>query len=94
MSDLPRDKTYCNAESSCDQLGISVSGRVGNAQIKAMKKEKVAGTLKLEVKLSSVSWKLSPKFWFDLDATTKLTIERGEKKSEIFEANHSIIQFL
>ena len=61
-------------------VGISVSRVGGSAQIKSMKK--VAGTLKLDQaqfrELESFA-----KFGSDLDASTKLIIERGQKNQEI-----------
>jgi F-type H+-transporting ATPase subunit alpha len=61
-------------------VGISVSRVGGNAQIKAMKK--VAGTLKLD-QAQFRELEAFSKFGSDLDATTKLTIERGRRNQEI-----------
>lgn len=61
-------------------VGISVSRVGGNAQIKSMKK--VAGTLKLDLaqyrELEAFS-----KFGSDLDAGTKLRLERGKRSVEV-----------
>src|SRR5215203_5095191 len=57
-------------------VGISVSRVGGNAQIKSMKK--VAGTLKLD-QAQFRELEAFAKFGSDLDATTKLTIERGRR---------------
>ncbi len=61
-------------------VGISVSRVGGNAQIKSMKK--VAGTLKLD-QAQFRELEAFAKFGSDLDAATKLTIERGQKNLEI-----------
>ena len=61
-------------------VGISVSRVGGNAQIKSMKK--VAGTLKLD-KAQFRELEAFAKFGSDLDASTKLTIERGRRNLEI-----------
>ena len=61
-------------------VGISVSRVGGNAQIKSMKK--VAGTLKLE-QAQFRELEAFAKFGSDLDASTKLTIERGRRNLEI-----------
>jgi F-type H+/Na+-transporting ATPase subunit alpha len=61
-------------------VGISVSRVGGNAQIKSMKK--VAGTLKLD-QAQFRELEAFAKFGSDLDASTKLTIERGQKNLEI-----------
>ncbi len=61
-------------------VGISVSRVGGNAQIKSMKK--VAGTLKLD-QAQYRELEAFAKFGSDLDAATRLTIERGRKNQEI-----------
>src|SRR6187397_491904 len=61
-------------------VGISVSRVGGNAQIKSMKK--VAGTLKLD-QAQYRELEAFAQFASDLDATTKLTIERGRRNTEI-----------
>lgn len=61
-------------------VGISVSRVGGNAQVKAMKK--VAGTLKLD-QAQFRELEAFAKFGSDLDAATKLTIDRGMKNQEI-----------
>ena len=61
-------------------VGISVSRVGGNAQIKSMKK--VAGTLKLD-QAQYRELEAFSKFGSDLDASTKLTIERGRRNQEI-----------
>ncbi len=61
-------------------VGISVSRVGGSAQIKPMKK--VAGTLKLD-QAQFRELEAFAKFGSDLDAATKLTIERGQKNQEI-----------
>ncbi|MEQ6121571.1 F0F1 ATP synthase subunit alpha [Reichenbachiella sp. MALMAid0571] len=61
-------------------VGISVSRVGGNAQIKSMKK--VAGTLKLD-QAQFRELEAFAKFGSDLDAATKLTIDRGRKNLEI-----------
>ncbi len=61
-------------------VGISVSRVGGNAQIKSMKK--VAGTLKLD-QAQFRELEAFAKFGSDLDASTKLTIDRGRKNLEI-----------
>ena len=61
-------------------VGISVSRVGGNAQIKSMKK--VAGTLKLD-QAQFRELEAFSKFGSDLDASTKLTIDRGRKNLEI-----------
>jgi F-type H+-transporting ATPase subunit alpha len=61
-------------------VGISVSRVGGNAQIKSMKK--VAGTLKLD-QAQFRELEAFAKFGSDLDASTKRTIERGRRNTEI-----------
>jgi len=61
-------------------VGLSVSRVGGNAQIKSMKK--VAGTLKLD-QAQFRELEAFAKFGSDLDDTTRLTIERGQKNVEI-----------
>ncbi|MCA0396523.1 MAG: F0F1 ATP synthase subunit alpha [Bacteroidetes bacterium] len=61
-------------------VGISVSRVGGNAQIKSMKK--VAGTLKLDQALYRELEAFS-KFGGDLDAATKLVIDKGARNVEI-----------
>jgi len=61
-------------------VGISVSRVGGNAQIKAMKK--VAGTLKLD-QAQFRELEAFAKFGSDLDAATKLIIERGRRNQEV-----------
>jgi F-type H+/Na+-transporting ATPase subunit alpha len=61
-------------------VGISVSRVGGAAQIKSMKK--VAGTLKLD-QAQFRELEAFAKFGSDLDAATKLTIERGKRNLEI-----------
>ena len=61
-------------------VGISVSRVGGNAQIKSMKK--VAGTLKLD-QAQFRELEAFAKFGSDLDAATKLTIDRGRRNLEI-----------
>ncbi len=61
-------------------VGISVSRVGGSAQIKSMKK--VAGTLKLD-QAQFRELEAFAKFGSDLDAATKLTIERGKRNLEI-----------
>jgi F-type H+/Na+-transporting ATPase subunit alpha len=61
-------------------VGISVSRVGGNAQIKSMKK--VAGTLKLD-QAQYRELEAFAKFGSDLDAATKLTIERGKRNLEM-----------
>ena len=61
-------------------VGISVSRVGGNAQIKAMKK--VSGTLKLD-QAQFRELEAFAKFGSDLDASTKLTIDRGQKNLEV-----------
>jgi F-type H+-transporting ATPase subunit alpha len=61
-------------------VGISVSRVGGSAQIKSMKK--VAGTLKLD-QAQFRELEAFSKFGSDLDAATKLTIDRGRKNQEI-----------
>jgi len=61
-------------------VGISVSRVGGNAQIKPMKK--VAGTLKLD-QAQFRELEAFSKFGSDLDAVTKLTIERGRRNTEV-----------
>jgi F-type H+-transporting ATPase subunit alpha len=61
-------------------VGISVSRVGGNAQIKSMKK--VAGTLKLD-QAQYRELEAFAKFGSDLDAATKLTIERGRRNTEV-----------
>ena len=61
-------------------VGISVSRVGGSAQIKPMKK--VAGTLKLD-QAQFRDLEAFAKFGSDLDATTKLIIDRGRRNLEI-----------
>ena len=61
-------------------VGISVSRVGGNAQIKSMKK--VSGTLKLD-QAQFRELEAFAKFGSDLDASTKLIIERGRRNLEI-----------
>jgi F-type H+/Na+-transporting ATPase subunit alpha len=61
-------------------VGISVSRVGGSAQIKSMKK--VAGTLKLD-QAQFRALEAFAKFGSDLDAATKLIIERGRRNQEI-----------
>jgi F-type H+-transporting ATPase subunit alpha len=61
-------------------VGISVSRVGGSAQIKSMKK--VAGTLKLD-QAQFRELEAFAKFGSDLDAATKLVIERGKRNLEI-----------
>jgi len=61
-------------------VGISVSRVGGSAQIKSMKK--VAGTLKLD-QAQFRELEAFAKFGSDLDASTRLTIDRGRKNQEI-----------
>ncbi len=61
-------------------VGISVSRVGGNAQIKSMKK--VAGTLKLD-QAQFRELEAFAKFGSDLDAATKLVIERGKRNQEV-----------
>jgi len=61
-------------------VGISVSRVGGAAQIKSMKK--VAGTLKLD-QAQFRELEAFAKFGSDLDAATKLTIDRGRRNLEI-----------
>lgn len=61
-------------------VGISVSRVGGAAQIKSMKK--VSGTLKLD-QAQYRELAAFAKFGSDLDAATKLTIERGQKNQEV-----------
>ena len=61
-------------------VGISVSRVGGSAQIKSMKK--VAGTLKLD-QAQFRELEAFSKFGSDLDASTKLVIERGRRNQEI-----------
>lgn len=61
-------------------VGISVSRVGGAAQIKSMKK--VAGTLKLD-QAQYRELEAFAKFGSDLDAATKLTIDRGRRNTEI-----------
>jgi F-type H+-transporting ATPase subunit alpha len=65
-------------------VGISVSRVGGAAQIKPMKK--VAGTLKLD-QAQFRELEAFAKFGSDLDASTRLTIERGRKNLEILKQN-------
>ena len=60
-------------------VGISVSRVGGSAQIKSMKK--VAGTLKLD-QAQFRELEAFAKFGSDLDAATKLTIERGRRNTD------------
>ncbi len=61
-------------------VGISVSRVGGNAQIKSMKK--VAGTLKLDQALYREMEAFS-KFGGDLDAATKMVLDKGSRNVEI-----------
>src|SRR6202163_1729175 len=61
-------------------VGLSVSRVGGSAQIKAMRQ--VAGTLKLE-QAQYRELEAFSKFGSDLDAATKLTIERGRRNTEV-----------
>ena len=61
-------------------VGISVSRVGGNAQIKSMKK--IAGTLKID-QAQYRELEAFAKFGSDLDAATKLTIERGRRNTEV-----------
>lgn len=61
-------------------VGISVSRVGGNAQIKGMKK--VSGKLKTDL-AQFRELEAFAKFGSDLDAATKLTIDRGRKNTEI-----------
>jgi F-type H+-transporting ATPase subunit alpha len=61
-------------------VGISVSRVGGSAQIKSMKK--VAGTLKLD-QAQFRELEAFSKFGSDLDAATKLTIDRGRRNTEV-----------
>lgn len=61
-------------------VGISVSRVGGSAQIKSMKK--VAGTLKLD-QAQFRELEAFAKFGSDLDAATRLTIDRGRKNQEV-----------
>jgi F-type H+/Na+-transporting ATPase subunit alpha len=61
-------------------VGISVSRVGGSAQIKSMKK--VAGTLKLD-QAQFRELEAFAKFGSDLDASTKLIIERGRRNLEV-----------
>ncbi len=61
-------------------VGISVSRVGGAAQIKSMKK--VAGTLKLD-QAQFRELEAFSKFGSDLDASTKLIIERGRRNTEV-----------
>src|SRR5690606_76675 len=61
-------------------VGISVSRVGGSAQIKSMKK--VAGTLKLDQALYREMEAFS-KFGGDLDAATKLVLDKGARNVEI-----------
>ncbi|UBM57775.1 F0F1 ATP synthase subunit alpha [Marinilongibacter aquaticus] len=61
-------------------VGISVSRVGGNAQVKSMKK--VSGTLKLD-QAQFRELEAFAKFGSDLDAATKLVIERGKRNQEI-----------
>jgi F-type H+/Na+-transporting ATPase subunit alpha len=61
-------------------VGISVSRVGGAAQIKSMKK--VAGTLKLD-QAQFRELEAFSKFGSDLDAATKLVIERGRRNTEV-----------
>ena len=61
-------------------VGISVSRVGGNAQVKSMKK--VSGTLKLD-QAQFRELEAFAKFGSDLDAATKLVIDRGRRNQEI-----------
>lgn len=61
-------------------VGISVSRVGGNAQIKAMKK--IAGTLKTD-QAQYRELEAFSKFGGDMDAVTKMTLDKGKKNSEL-----------
>jgi F-type H+-transporting ATPase subunit alpha len=61
-------------------VGVSVSRVGGNAQIKSMKK--VAGTLKLD-QAQYESMAAFAKFGSDLDAATKLVLDKGIRNVEV-----------
>ncbi len=61
-------------------VGISVSRVGGNAQVKAMKK--VAGTLKMD-QAQYRELEAFTKFGGDMDAVTKMTLDKGKKNSEL-----------
>ena len=61
-------------------VGISVSRVGGSAQIKSMKK--VSGTLKLD-QAQFRELEAFSKFGSDLDAATKLVIDRGRRNQEV-----------
>lgn len=65
-------------------VGISVSRVGGNAQIKSMKK--VAGTLKLD-QAQYRELEAFAKFGSDLDAATKLILDKGARNVEILKQN-------
>lgn len=65
-------------------VGISVSRVGGNAQIKSMKK--VAGTLKLD-QAQYREMEAFSKFGSDLDAATKLVLDKGARNVEILKQN-------
>lgn len=65
-------------------VGISVSRVGGNAQIKSMKK--VAGTLKLD-QAQYREMEAFSKFGSDLDAATKLVLDKGARNVEIMKQN-------
>src|SRR5690348_14114902 len=65
-------------------VGISVSRVGGNAQIKSMKK--VAGTLKLD-QAQYREMEAFSKFGSDLDASTRLVLEKGARNVEILKQN-------
>ena len=68
-------------------VGVSVSRVGGKAQIKSMKK--IAGTLKLD-QAQYTELEAFSKFGSDLDAATKMVLEKGKRNVEILkQAQHS-----
>jgi F-type H+-transporting ATPase subunit alpha len=67
-------------------VGISVSRVGGSAQIKSMKK--VAGTLKLD-QAQYRELEAFAKFGSDLDASTKRTIDKGQRNVELLKQAES-----
>ncbi|MBR1774331.1 MAG: F0F1 ATP synthase subunit alpha [Bacteroidales bacterium] len=65
-------------------VGISVSRVGGKAQIKSMKK--IAGTLKID-QAQYRELEAFSKFGSDLDATTKMVLEKGKRNVEILKQN-------
>ena len=65
-------------------VGISVSRVGGSAQIKSMKK--VSGTLKLD-QAAFREMEAFAKFGSDLDAATKMVLDKGQKNVEILKQN-------